>query len=62
MHKKAYVRDAESNLEFVNSVKENLETVRPEPLTVATLLCEKTVVKAEDIDREIENVKLHSFK
>jgi len=60
--KKDFLRNIQSNMDYVEKVKENLDTVRPEPLTLATLLADKDIVKADDIDKEVENLSLHSFK
>lgn len=49
-------------MDYVEYVKENLDTVRPEPLTIATLLADKKIVKADDIDKEVANLSLHSYK
>ena len=49
-------------MDYVDHVKENLDTVRPEPLTLATLLADKKIVKADDIDKEVASLSLHSFK
>ncbi len=60
--KNSYLQSMESSMSYVNNVKENLETVRQEPLTLATLLADKDIIKADDIDKQIENLSLHSFK
>ena len=49
-------------MNYVNTVKENLDTIRSEPLNLATLLADKELVKADDIDKAVANISLHSFK
>lgn len=60
--KKEYLRNIESELDFVNDVKEHLDIVRPEPLNVAVLLAEKKVMKVDQEDKGVANISLHSFK
>jgi len=60
--KRDFLENIESNMDYVDHVKENLDTVRPEPLTLATLLADKKIVKADDIDKEVASLSLHSFK
>lgn len=60
--KKEYLKENPTKMNYVNSVKDNLDTIRPEPLNLATLLADKELVKADDIDKAVANISLHSFK
>lgn len=60
--KKEYLKETDTKMNYVNSVKDNLDTIRPEPLNLATLLADKELVKADEIDKAVANISLHSFK
>lgn len=60
--KKEYLKEIDSKMNYVNAVKDNLDTIRSEPLNLATLLADKELIKADDIDKAVANISLHSFK